>query len=86
MQEDYRIRARSNVMTLTRTRAGLPGNQIGAYCDVALREFWSLSGHGGHWSSRTDQARLMTTRSDPLYGSPHWQTRSACKAGDRGLP
>jgi len=28
----------------------------------------------------------MTTRSDPLYGSPHWQTRSACKAGDRGLP
>jgi hypothetical protein len=39
MQEDYRIRARSNVMTLTRTRAGLPGNQIGAYCDVAL---WNL--------------------------------------------
>jgi hypothetical protein len=29
MQEDYRIRARSNVMTLTRTRARLSGNQIG---------------------------------------------------------
>jgi hypothetical protein len=44
MQEDYRIRARSNVMTLTRTRAGLPGNQTGAYCDVALRNFGRCRG------------------------------------------
>jgi hypothetical protein len=44
MQEDYRIRARSNVMTLTRTRAGLPGNQIGAYCDAALRNFGRCRG------------------------------------------
>jgi hypothetical protein len=29
MQEDYRSGARSNVRPLTRTRAGLPGNQIG---------------------------------------------------------
>jgi hypothetical protein len=29
MQAEYRSRVRSNVMTLTRTRARLPGNQIG---------------------------------------------------------
>jgi hypothetical protein len=29
MQADYRSRVRSNVMTLTRTRARLSGNQIG---------------------------------------------------------
>jgi len=29
MQAEYRSRARSNVMTITRARASLPGNQIG---------------------------------------------------------
>jgi len=38
MQEDYRIRARSNVMTLTRTRARLSGNQIGV-CSSRDRQF-----------------------------------------------
>lgn len=31
MQAEYRSRVRSNVMTLTRTRARLPGNQIGIW-------------------------------------------------------
>src|SRR5947207_7741079 len=58
--------------------------------EVALRvislrsEIWSLSGHGGHRSSRTDQARLVGTLPNALYGSPHLQTRPACKAGGRG--
>jgi len=38
MQAEYRSRARSNVMTLTRTRARLPGRQIGVCFAVRDRQ------------------------------------------------
>ena len=41
---------------------------------------WSLSGHGGHRSSRTDQARLTSARPDPL------EARLTCKHAGRAQP
>jgi hypothetical protein len=65
MQADYRSRVRSNVMTLTRTRARSPGNQIGV---CSLRATASSPEVG------IDDGVVISLRSGILVAVGAWRT------------
>ena len=99
MQADYRSRARSNVRPITRTRAGVPGNQIGdvrighvASCRGAL-EFGRCRGMadiGQAAPIRLDQRRRVLTRCTAHLTDKHARRAKlaavGCPIGFRGLP